>query len=741
MTNLQPTNIRPALEMWGGVECSYVRVGDRIMDQFTRNGHGRRIEDLERFAELGLKALRFPVIWERHTHAGQIDWSWPDRWLTRARELGLRPIVGLIHHGSGALPGGLVDPGFVTGLANYAREVARRYPWVEAFTPVNEPATTARFSGLYGFWHPHGRSMECFARCFMNECSGTRAAMKAIREITPQAQLIQTEDLGKTHSTPLLAYQAEFENERRWLTFDLLCGRLTRDRILIRDYLRHAGISDAELDSFVDDPCPPDVLGMNHYVTSERFLDERMERYPTRTHGGNGRHTYADVSAVRVRAEGPVGPAGLMRELWERYRRPIAITEVQLACTREEQVRWLLEVWQAAKTLRSEGAAILAVTPWALLGSFDWDSLLTEPRGSYENGAFDVRGPKPRPTMIAHAIHALSHGQEFAHPALHVPGWWRRPIRHAYTPVSAPTTGPGTGVAESAGVPGHAAPLVVIGANGTLGQAMLRQCEIRGLPAVGLRRAELDITDSAAVQRVLGEISPWAVINCAGYVRVDDAEHDPAACAAQNTAAAEQIARTCTEIGAKLATFSTDLVFDGRKSKPYVESDQPHPLNEYGRTKLAAEQRVASANPDALIVRTSAFFGPWDDYNFVTLTLRDLAAGRRIRASAEHTVSPTYVPDLANAALDLVLDNERGIWHLANQGYVTWFEWARVLAELTEFSPDLVEPATAEQLGWTATRPAFSALGTERGALLASWERALERYLLATPELRAQAAA
>src|SRR4051812_21750364 len=240
MTNSTPTKAQSPLEMWGGVECSHVRVGEAVRDQLSRNGHERRLEDLERFAALGLRTLRFPVLWERHARGGEYDWTWADRWLHRARELGIRPIVGLIHHGSGPLSRGLLDDDFVEGLARFARAVAERYPWVDAYTPVNEPATTARFSGLYGIWYPHGRSMREFARCFVNECAGVRAAMKAIREVIPHAQLIQTEDVGKTHSTPRLAYQADFENERRWITFDLLCGRLTRDREPIRGYLLDA---------------------------------------------------------------------------------------------------------------------------------------------------------------------------------------------------------------------------------------------------------------------------------------------------------------------------------------------------------------------------------------------------------------------------------------------------------------------------------------------------------------------
>src|SRR5207253_6883246 len=117
------------------------------------------------------------------------------------------------------------DPGFAEGLAEFAGRVAERYPWVKAWTPVNEPLTTARFSALYGHWYPHARDDDSFARALVNECRGVVLAMRAIREVIPDARLVQTEDVGMTHSTPRLAYQAELENERRWISFDLLCGR------------------------------------------------------------------------------------------------------------------------------------------------------------------------------------------------------------------------------------------------------------------------------------------------------------------------------------------------------------------------------------------------------------------------------------------------------------------------------------------------------------------------------------
>jgi dTDP-4-dehydrorhamnose reductase len=353
----------PRPDVWAGVECTVNRVGDGYFDQLARNGHESRDGDLDLFGRLGVKALRYPVLWER-TAPDELegaDWSWADRRLARLRELGITPIVGLLHHGSGPRHTSLVDPAFPEKLAAYAGAVAERYPWVEDYTPVNEPLTTARFSGLYGHWYPHGRNDATFVRALLTQLRGVALAMRAVRRSNPAARLVQTEDLGKTYSTRRLAYQAQFENERRWLSFDLLAGRVSREHPL-RDYLLRAGAGEAELEWFVDNPCPPDLIGVNYYLTSERFVDERLARYPAQTHGGNGRDRYADVEAVRVLTEGIAGPGPLLLEAWERYRLPLAVTEVHLGCTREEQLRWFAEVWNAACNLRARGVDLRAVT-------------------------------------------------------------------------------------------------------------------------------------------------------------------------------------------------------------------------------------------------------------------------------------------------------------------------------------------------------------------------------------------
>src|SRR5665213_1185578 len=145
----------PKVELWGGHECTVNRVQDSYRDQTLLSGHQDRLSDLTLFAELGIKALRYPVVWERvaPSSPAERDWTWTDERLNEIRRLGMRPIAGLLHHGSGPAYTSLVSGDFVSLFADYAEAAAERYPWVEDWTPVNEPLTTARFSALYGHWY------------------------------------------------------------------------------------------------------------------------------------------------------------------------------------------------------------------------------------------------------------------------------------------------------------------------------------------------------------------------------------------------------------------------------------------------------------------------------------------------------------------------------------------------------------------------------------------------------------
>lgn len=417
------------LQLWGGIECTVNRVEDSYHDQLQFSGHDLRIGDLDLIAELGLRTLRYPLVWERAESTGELDFRWADERLARLHALRIEPIVGLVHHGSGPLHTSIVSDCFPGKLAEYAGRLARRYPWLDKFTPINEPLTTARFSGLYGHWHPHGRDDRTFVRALLSQVRGIGLAMKKIREVNPRAQLIQTEDMGFTRSTDELRYQADFENERRWLSLDLLAGAVTRSHPLY-GYLLRAGASESELAQFVEKPCPPDVIGINYYVTSERFLDGRLALYPPRLLGGNGRDRYADVEAVRVCASGLRGPTPILEEAQRRYRLPIVISEAHIGCEPAQQASWLAYVWRAAMQARVLGVDVRAVTAWALLGAYGWDRLATEGACSYEAGALSLASGIPEPTPLAAFIRDLASG----HLRPTDRGWWLQDARLIYEP-------------------------------------------------------------------------------------------------------------------------------------------------------------------------------------------------------------------------------------------------------------------------------------------------------------------
>ena len=394
------------LELWGGYECTVNRVGDRWHDQTPRTGHNRRIGDLALFADLGMRALRYPALWERISphRPDERDFRWTDERLPEIRRLGMEPIVTLCHHGAGPAYTSLVDESFAPGLAAHAAAVAERYPWLRDWTPVNEPLTTARFSALYGFWHPHAKDERLFWLALLNEIDATRLAMREIRRVNPAARLIQTDDLGYCHATDPLRHHADFQNERRWMGWDLLCGTVVPGHALW-ERLARFGFAD-RLRAIADDPCPPDVIGVNHYLSSERLLDHRLERYADRALADRGVGVtdgvaHVDVDAVSHLPDEALGLSRLLEQAWERYRRPLAVTECHNAAPRCDQVRWFVHVWDDVARLRGQGVDVRAVTAWALLGSHDWNRMLTRFDGHYETGVFDVRSGTPRPTLLA----------------------------------------------------------------------------------------------------------------------------------------------------------------------------------------------------------------------------------------------------------------------------------------------------------------------------------------------------
>jgi dTDP-4-dehydrorhamnose reductase len=264
--------------------------------------------------------------------------------------------------------------------------------------------------------------------------------------------------------------------------------------------------------------------------------------------------------------------------------------------------------------------------------------------------------------------------------------------------------------------------VLVTGAGGMLGHDVMAAAD----DAVGLTRAELDVTDAAAVERALREVQPGAVINCAAYTNVDGAEDDEAAATAINGDGAGNVATAAAAVGAFVVQPSTDYVFDGEKREPYVESDPTGPRSAYGRSKLAGEWTVAEANPRHAIVRTSWLFGVHGKSFPDTM----LGLDGPLKVVDDQVGCPTYTAHLAEALLDLARGELTGIVHVAGSGECSWYEFAREIFRRAERDVE-VAPCTTEEFPRPAPRPAYSVLrSTRSGApVLPDWREGLDAYL------------
>jgi dTDP-4-dehydrorhamnose reductase len=687
------------IELWAGAECTVNRVGDVYFDQLERTGHAERLQDLERLAELGVRRVRFPMLWERSAarRGAEPDFRWSDVRLAKLAALGIEPVLGLVHHGSGPAYTDLCDAGFAPGLAAFAEQVARRYPWVKAYTPVNEPLTTARFACLYGLWYPHQKELGAFVRALLNQVHAIRASMAAIRRINPEAELYQTEDLGQTFATPDLEEQCRYERARRWLSLDLLFGRVGPDHPL-RRHLEECGALRRLLEQWHAEPCPPDLVGINYYVTSDRFLDSRLALYPRQLWGGNGRQQYCDVEAVRARPEGIVGHAALLEEAFQRYGAPCALTEVHLGCHREDQLRWLREAWQGAHTARAAGADVRAVTLWSAFGAVGWSRLVTSASGEYEPGVYDIRAPEPRPTALARFARQLAQGG--APDALaSASGWWRRASRLAYPP------------SEQSEALAARPRLLVVGA-GRFARRVAELCQ---------RRFECTLAASGRQERLLPSSERQRAQPFWGLVLAADPAREAPALA---TELSRWLRASDGVGGARVLALSSAALFNGWSSRPYLESDAASASDLAGQSWYALENELIRACSRALIVRCGFVLDPELPQDPLTSWLRGLRMGRVPRLPPWRFVSPSYLPQLVHTALDLLVDGEHGIWHLAPRTPCSVLELARRSAKRLGLAfPEQAAPSSRRE----AHGP-MRALASERGWPLPDLEETLEAY-------------
>ena len=271
--------------------------------------------------------------------------------------------------------------------------------------------------------------------------------------------------------------------------------------------------------------------------------------------------------------------------------------------------------------------------------------------------------------------------------------------------------------------------LAVTGAAGMLGHRVCARAQQLGHDVACLTRAEVDITDGDACLRAIEELAPEAIVNCAAYTAVDDAESARDAAMAVNATGAGNVARAAAAAGARVVHVSTDYVFDGTKREPWLESDAVNPQSIYGLTKLRGEEQVADATPRHAIVRTAWVFGV-GGATFVDTMLR-LGAGRdEVSVVTDQVGSPTWTGHLADALIELAEREDFGVHHIAGQGACSWNELALETFDQAGVSCRVL-PTTSDAFPRPAPRPAYSVLGTERRdpILLPSWQEGLAAHL------------
>lgn len=274
--------------------------------------------------------------------------------------------------------------------------------------------------------------------------------------------------------------------------------------------------------------------------------------------------------------------------------------------------------------------------------------------------------------------------------------------------------------------------ILVTGANGQLGRELrnVLESEIPG-QSIYTDVAELDLTDSKAVDLFFKQNEISHVVNCAAYTAVDRAEEEKLECASININAVKNLAIAADSVGAKIIHISTDYVFDGTAHRPYKESDKVNPISEYGTTKRKGETALLALAPESIIIRTSWLYSPYGN-NFVKTMMRLGAEHSEIKVVCDQIGSPTYALDLAKAIYRVLLSHQwvEGIFHYSNEGVCSWYDFAKAIHRVAGIKGCNVCPIPTEEYPTAASRPFFSVLDKSRikatyGADVPYWEDSL----------------
>ncbi len=358
-----------------GIENSYpnIRLPDgttKRVDEMAKTGHyDRWQEDFMLLKDVGIEYLRYgPPYYSTHVAPGKYDWGFTEITFNALKDLGVTPIVDLCHFGIPDWMGDFQNPEFPHYFAEYAHAFAKRFPYLQLYTPINEIFIAAMFSAQYGWWNEKLQSDTAFVNALKNLCKANVMAMHRILEVQPEATFIQSESSEYFHAIdPKATPLARFLNQKRFLSLDLTYGYPIN--AMMYEYLLSNGMTPKEFHWFMHNQVKARcIMGNDYYVTNEHIV-------------------HADGS---TQAAGEIfGYYVITNQYYRRYRLPIMHTETNIkmpACK-----EWLLKQWANVHRLKHDGIPIVGFTWYSLLHQVDWDSALRNDAGIVnELGLYDL---------------------------------------------------------------------------------------------------------------------------------------------------------------------------------------------------------------------------------------------------------------------------------------------------------------------------------------------------------------
>lgn len=274
--------------------------------------------------------------------------------------------------------------------------------------------------------------------------------------------------------------------------------------------------------------------------------------------------------------------------------------------------------------------------------------------------------------------------------------------------------------------------VLVTGVNGQLGYDVVKELDKRGHQPIGVDREQMDLTSTEQIRECIENIKPEAIIHCAAYTAVDKAEDEEELCRRVNAIATKEIAEHAKELDIPMIYISTDYVFDGTKDGEYTEKDLPNPINVYGKTKYEGEVYVQELLEKYYIVRISWVFGE-NGNNFIDTMLRLSKERESLNVINDQVGSPIYTKDLAPLLVDMIETDKYGIYHATNEGYCTWYEFAKEIFDVCNINIE-VNPINTSEYSTKAARPMNSKMSKNKLSKnefnkLDNWKESLKKYI------------